>query len=313
MRNFAPIVIFCYRRSIDKLIHALLQNKEAENSDLIIFSDGFKSKSEKNDILNNRKKLKKIIGFKSIEIIESTNNQGLSKSIINGVTYIFNKYDRAIILEDDLIVSKYFLNYMNNALGYYENNLDIWAISGFSPPLPCLKNYSADVYFSYRTYCWGWATWKNRWNNSIWSMKFFKNFKKNKDLIKRFELGGNDLFKMLELYYLEKIDSWDIVWCYNQFINKAYSVFPKNSMTKNIGFNDGFETHTSSDGEKWNVKLATSKINCLNTSLNKEIISCFKEYHDLSFYTKVGYFLKKFGGYEIAKKLKSSVNFIKNI
>jgi hypothetical protein len=75
-------------------------------------------------------------------------------------------------------------------------------------------------------------------------------------------------------------------------------------MSKNNGFNDGFETHTSGDGAKWDVRLASSKIIFFNASLNQEIIMCLKKYYDLSFYTKVGYFLKKFGGYEIAKKLK---------
>ena len=303
MNDYAPIIIFSYRRKINKLIKSLLKNKEAKLSDLFIFSDGFKSQIDKQDVLSVRISLKKISGFKSIKIFESKKNNGLSSSIIKGVKLIINNFGKAIILEDDLIVSKYFLQYMNKSLNIFKDRKDIWSISGYGPPLPCLRNYSHEVYLSCRTSSWGWASWKDRWNKTNWSMKFFKNFKKNKKLIKKFEQGGDDLFRMLELNFLKKIESWDILWCYNQFINNSYSVFPKFSMSKNKGFADGFETHTSGDSAKWDVKLASCKINSFNTFLNQEIMMCFKKYYDLSLYTKIGYFLKKFGGYEIAKKI----------
>ena len=48
MNDYAPVIIFCYRRKIDKLIYSLLRNKESSNSKLFIFSDGFKSKLDEN-------------------------------------------------------------------------------------------------------------------------------------------------------------------------------------------------------------------------------------------------------------------------
>jgi hypothetical protein len=304
MNSTAPIILFCYRRKINKLINSLQKNKEASYSNLFIFSDGHKSNEDKKDVLDVRKSIKKISGFKSTKIFESEKNNGLSSSITKGITHIINNFGKAIILEDDLIVSKFFLQYMNKSLNIFQDRKDIWSISGYGPPLPCLRNYSHEVYLSCRTSSWGWATWKDRWNKTNWSMEFFKNFKKKKNLIKQFEQGGDDLFRMLELNFFKKIDSWDILWCYNQFINKSYSVFPKFSMSKNKGFYDGFETHTSGDATKWDVRLASCKINSFNTSLNKEIMMCFKKYHDLSFYSKIGYFLKKFCGHEITNKLK---------
>jgi hypothetical protein len=308
MNHKAPIIIFTYRREINKLIKSLLKNREAKSSDLFIFSDGFKSQIDKQDVLNVRISLKKIIGFKSTKIFESKKNNGLSNSIKKGIKLIINNFGKAIILEDDLTVSKYFLQYMNKSLNIFKDRKDIWSISGYGPPLPCLKNYPYELYLSCRTSSWGWATWKDRWNKSNWSIDFFKNFKKKKKLIKQFERGGDDLFKMLELNFLKRIDSWDILWCYNQFINNSYSVYPKFSLSKNNGFNDGFETHTSSDGKKWDVRLASSKINSFKASLNVEIMMCFKKYYNLSFFNKIGFFLKKFGGYKIAKKLKYYLN-----
>jgi hypothetical protein len=70
MNHKAPIIIFTYRREINKLIKSLLKNKEAKSSDLFIFSDSFKSQIDKQDVLNVRMSLKKITGFKSTKIFE---------------------------------------------------------------------------------------------------------------------------------------------------------------------------------------------------------------------------------------------------
>ena len=293
MKNYAPVIIFCYRRKIDKLIYSLLRNKESSNSKLFIFSDGFKSNLDEHDVLNVRKSLKKIKNFKSVSIIESDKNNGLANSIIKGVTSIINKFDKAIILEDDLIVSPYFLNFMNNSLNFYKKNEHIWSISGYSPPINYPKNYREEVFLSLRSTSWGWATWSNRWDRVDWSMKNFNQFKKNKDKIKQFEEGGNDLFKMLELQHLGKIDSWAIRWCYYQFLHSAFSLTPKRSMIKNIGFSDKFRTHNSNKFSSHKINLAQSKINNLKALPNSEILYYFKKYHNLNFYSKVKYFLNK--------------------
>ena len=120
MNEYAPVIIFCYRRKIDKLIRSLLKNKEVKKTDLFIFSDGFKSETDKKDVLNVRKYLKKIKGFKSVNIIERIKNKGLANSIIEGTSQIINKFDKTIILEDDLVVSPYFLHFMNNSLKFYQ-------------------------------------------------------------------------------------------------------------------------------------------------------------------------------------------------
>ena len=293
MNNYAPIVIFTYKRKIGNLIKSILRNKEASKSDLFIFSDGYKNLSEKLFISKVRDELKTIKGFKSIKIYTSDENRGLAKSIINGVTKIAKKFEKFIVLEDDLIVAPYFLNFMNRALKFYELDNNIWSISGYSPLLPCLKNYKYEVYHSLRSSSWGWATWSNRWNKIDWTMQDFLNFK-NDNLKKfRFNMGGNDLFKMLELQHLGKIDSWAIVWCYNQFINSTYSIFPKISMTKNIGFNDKMSTHNKSRNDKWNVELASKKISNLKAPIDAKILSQFKKFHDLNNLTKVKFFFKK--------------------
>lgn len=306
--SLAPIIIFTYRRLINKTIKSLLNNELAKYSDLYIFSDGSKNKKDLEDVIAIRKYLQTIGGFKSIKIIESLNNKGLASSIIHGSSEVLNKYSKVIVLEDDLIVSTDFLEYMNNALSFYENKELIWSISGYGPNLPCLKSYDDEFYLSVRSSSWGWATWKDRWDKVDWEVKSFSKLKKDKSIQTEFNVGGNDMYKMLELQMLGKIDSWAIKWCYSQFKFNTYTVYPKRSKVINNGFGDEKGTHNSGSNNKWVVALDDKKINFKDIKLQKEIVECFQHYYNLSLVTKIGYFFKKNGGYKIMKKFYKYLN-----
>ncbi len=299
----APIISFTYRRIPNKLIDSLLKNKLAKDKELFIFSDGYKNETDKQDVLEVRRYLKTIEGFKNITIYEADKNKGLANSIIDGVSQIINKYNKVIVLEDDLVVSNDFLDYMNEALKFYENDNRIWAISGYTPNLKSFKNYPYDVYLSVRANSWGWATWKDRWDSIDWDIKDWQEFKKDKNAIDRFNLGGNDMFKMLELQMLGKIDSWAIRWCYNQYILNKYTVYPRKSKVINDGFSDSKGTHNSGKNDKWIVELSNEKINFKDLYVQQEILECFQKHYNIRVATKIGYLLKKIGGYEVVKKL----------
>jgi len=302
----APIIIFTYRRNIDELIASLQKNKLAIQSDLYIFSDGYKNEIDKKDVLEVRENLKEIDGFANISLIESPNNKGLANSVIEGVTYVFESYEKLIVLEDDLVVSSDFLDYMNEALNFYQESENIWSISGYTPNLECLKEYDKDVFLSVRASSWGWATWKERWESIDWDIKDYKKFKKDKNAIKEFNRGGNDMSKMLETQMLGKIDSWAIRWCYNQFKKQSYTIYPRKSKLINVGF-DEKGTHNSTGADRWSTSLSNDKIIFENLEINDKLIKCFAQKYDLEFKTKVGYFLKQYGGYKFVKKIMNRI------
>ena len=301
--NLVPIILFTYRRTPKETIESLLKNDLAKESELFIYSDGCKSEVDKNDVLGVRAYLKTIEGFKSIEILEAPENKGLASSIIGGVAEIISKHEKVIVLEDDLIVSSDFLKYMNHALEFYKNDEKIWSISGYAPKLPCLENYDKGLYLSPRGSSWGWATWKDRWDSIDWLVKDFKMLRYDKQMKRKFELGGDDMYKMLELQMLGKIDSWAIRWCFSQFLQKRHTVYPVKSKVINNGFNDSKGTHNSGGSSKWDVKVSNVKVDFVKLVVDANIIECWKSYHDMSLFTKIGYFLKKFGGYKIIKKI----------
>jgi hypothetical protein len=239
----APILLFTYNRLqiLEKCVSALGKNKGAEESDLYIFSDGPKSEKDELQVDRTRSYMKTITGFKSVHLFCAETNKGLAKSIIDGVTEIINKYDKVIVLEDDLVTSSNFLSYMNQALEYYSNNPKIFSISGFSIPIAGLNK--EEVYFTQRASSWGWATWKERWNPIDWEVKDFDSFSKDSSARKNFNKMGSDMSSMLEKQIKGEINSWAIRWCYHQFRNNLYTVFPAVSKVENIGFNNE-ATHT---------------------------------------------------------------------
>ncbi|HIP34097.1 MAG TPA: sugar transferase [Bacteroidia bacterium] len=306
-QKLAPIVIFVYRRDISDIIKKLLKNKLSSESKLYIFSDGYKSSLDKKDVTNVRKVLQNIKGFQSVKVYESKLNKGLANSIIDGVNLILDKYNKIIVMEDDLLVADNFLDYMNEALEFYEKQSNIWSISGYSPNLNCLKTYNKDIYLTMRASSWGWATWKDRWSSIDWEIKEWDNFRKNKTEINEFNKSGNDMFKMLELQMLGKIDSWAIRWCYNQFTQRKYTIYPTKSKLVNIGF-DNKGTHNSRGFERWDVDVSNTDVVFDSIEPDKQIIECFKKYYNLKIITRFGYFLKKTGGYKIAKKLLNNLS-----
>ena len=139
--NLAPIVLFVYNRTdhLSILIKSLKKNKLFKESKLFIFSDGPKDENDKISIQNIRLFIQKELDLFQYELVSRSKNYGLSKNIINGLNEVFNKYEKAIILEDDLELSPFFLSYMNDALNTYENDNNVASISGYIYPIDKLN------------------------------------------------------------------------------------------------------------------------------------------------------------------------------
>ena len=258
--SLAPILLFTYKKvaPVKKVVAALQKNFLAKHSELIIFSDGPRREADSEQVNEVRKFLETVKGFKSIKIHEAPNNMGLAKSIITGVTKVFEEKDRVIVLEDDLVTSHNFLNFMNQALNEYEFNLDVHSISGYTMPITTPKNYEYDSYCTMRASSWGWATWKDRWEAVDWEVKDYPNFKKDSDQRRKFNAMGSDLSSMLAQQMEGKISSWAIRWCYDQFKKKQLTVFPTISKVSNIGFGDG-ATHTKYNDDRFSTYLDKSE------------------------------------------------------
>lgn len=254
----APILLFTYKRlaSLKKTVEALQQNQMAQMSDLFIFSDGPKSDDDVEQIEKIRAFLKTVDGFRTVEIAASQTNKGLATSIIDGVNKIFERYDRVIVLEDDLLTTPNFLKYMNNAMSYYEASAKAFSISAYSFDLRHNEDAQNTTYFLNRGWSWGWGTWKNRWQDVDWDVADYPSFSKDRKRQKEFAAGGSDLNNMLQKQMTGQLDSWAIRWFYHQYKVGGLTLYPLASKVYNNGF-DAYATHTSGSAKRYSPYLDT--------------------------------------------------------
>ena len=264
--ELAPVVLFVYNRPdhTRKTLYALTNNELAVQTQLYIFSDGPKGDAD-SETLHKIEQVRKIINEKhwcgEVEINESPVNQGLGTSIRQGVTEIIEKHGRAIVLEDDLITSPFFLNYMNDALEYYENRKGVFSISGYCLPPNKLKipeSYKYDVFVSLRNSSWGWATWADRWEQIDWEIKNFETIAFDPYIKEAFNRGGDDVFELLEYQVTGKLDIWSIQFTLAHFANHAVSIVPITSYVENAGL-DGSGMNCNKDETLRNAILCSNK------------------------------------------------------
>ncbi|OHB72552.1 MAG: sugar transferase [Planctomycetes bacterium RBG_16_43_13] len=243
MNDLSPIALFAYKRPshTEKSLESLSKCEGADESELFIFCDGAKKQEDVEAVNEVRRVVKSRKWCGKVHIIEQDRNLGLANSIIRGVTELCEKYGRVIVLEDDLIVSRYFLNYMNSALIRFENDERVMQISAHMFPVDLKIDLEA-VFFPFTT-SWGWATWRYSWLHFDQDMKGYNSLKKDVSLRRRFDLDGvYPYFNMLEQLRKGKVDSWAIRWYLSVFMQGGLTLYPTKSFVKNIGF-DGSGTH----------------------------------------------------------------------
>lgn len=259
MMQLAPIVLFTYNRPVHtrQTVEALLKNEYASESDLIIFSDAPKNDVAEEGVRQTRIYLKGITGFRSIKIIERTENMGLAANIIDGVTQVVNEYGRIIVLEDDLLTSPYFLRYMNEALSMYEDVDEVISVHGYVYPV---KKLLPENFFLIHTDSLGWGTWKDKWVYFNPNGEELLRQLVQRGLLRQFNFDGSYNFaRMLKRQTRGRNDSWAIRWYASAFLENKLSLFPGRSL---VFHNGGDNTGTNCVYESWlDVDLSDSPIN----------------------------------------------------
>lgn len=261
MNNPAPIALFVYNRlnHLKQTIDSLIKNTIAKDSDLYIFSDSFKDELDKERVKEVRKYIKTIKHFKRIEILEQKENLGLSKSIIEGSTQLLNLFGKVIVVEDDLILSQYFLEFINRALIYYEDEEQIISVTGYSFPINFPNSYNESVYILPRISSWGWGITKHQWDSINWDDNYYYKIISDKNLRHVINSSGYDVLPMLYNYLRKKNRSWAVRATISASVQNKFTIYPTKSFVMNIG-NDNSGTN-SRKTSKFNVSLIDNTIN----------------------------------------------------
>ncbi|MDA8090980.1 MAG: hypothetical protein M0Z61_12280 [Nitrospiraceae bacterium] len=277
--SFAPIALFVYNRPwhTRQTVEALKKNELAAESDLFIFSDGPKNAAFEGQVKAVRDYLRTIDGFRAIHITERNENYGLAKSIIGGVSEVISRFGKIIVMEDDLVSSKYFLKFMNEALNFYENEENVASISGYMYPL---EERLPASFFLRGAECWGWATWRRGWNVfEADGKKLIQEIHRRK-LKKIFDVNGAYGYtKMLQDQIAGKNDSWAVRWHASVFLKDMLTLYPGASLILNIGF-DGSGTHCGRINGPSQIQISekSPRMKQIPVTENKEIFITLEKF-----------------------------------
>lgn len=231
------IVLFTYNRPdrTGDLLESLTKDHACANLELMVFCDHY----EQNPAISEEifQVIRKYESrFAGVEFDLASENRGLSKQIISGVTKAFQKYDALVILEDDLVMDKNAVTYFLSCLERYEGDDRIFSINGYSPITEVVE---PSLFLTSRLSPWGWATWKDKWLAVDWDKEM-----RISDLnLRRVLIDGIDLLRMITATNRGKIDSWAIRAYCHQNRGKLLSVCCTHSFVMNNGFGAN-STHT---------------------------------------------------------------------
>lgn len=238
----APIAIFAYNRPshLEAVLDALAQNPQARDSDVHIFCDGPKTAKQLEATNAVRAVADNARGFGRVEVVKRPENWGLSRSIVSGVSEICDRYGSAIVLEDDVVPTPFFLGYVNDALVRYRDDARVASVGchTFDSGMELPETFFLDV-----PDCWGWGVWKRSWDSYEADGAALLARIREQKREAEFDFDGTyPYLQMLADQVLQRNDSWAVRWYARTFIDRSLTLYPRRPVTQNIGF-DGSGVH----------------------------------------------------------------------
>ena len=244
--NYAPIAYFAFNRPAHtaRTLAALAANPLAKATDLHVFVDGARNEAERSLVTKVLDTVRTVPGFRTVVVHASETNQGLYCAITGGVSRVLAGAGRVIVVEDDILVSPFFLTYMNEGLDRFESDLRVGSIHAYSPPIAGLP----DHFFLRGGDCWGWATWTDRW--SLYredTRELVSELVANGQLDAYLNIYGHHSLVHLIKRAWGRNFSWASNWHASLFLAGKLTLHPGRSHVENIG-NDGTGTHAADSG-----------------------------------------------------------------
>jgi hypothetical protein len=267
VRGPAPIALFVFKRPwhTQKTLESLAANDLARESELFVFADGPRGAHDAEAVRAVRDVVRRTNACKRVHLIESARNRGLAASIIQGVGRLVHEYGRVVVLEDDLVLSPWFLEYMNGAIERYARCERVMQIAGnmFVSHAPA----ASDSVFLPIVSSWGWATWRRAWRFFDENLAGAREILDDEPLRRRFDLMGCYPYSYLVGQQMQgRIDSWAIRWYLSVFRRDGLVLYPTRPLVRNIGF-DGTGVHCETTRD-WEVSLSAQPIQSYPRSID---------------------------------------------
>ncbi|HEY9673899.1 MAG TPA: glycosyltransferase family A protein [Waterburya sp.] len=187
-------------------------------------------------------------------------NLACDPRIIDGLNWVFDIVEKAIILEDDCVPHPTFFPYCEELLEQYRDDKRVMNISGQNV-LFGRKRTEYSYYFSRFTLCWGWATWRRAWQYFDTDMKLWPEVQERKFMKDILEdpYAVKVWTRTVQMLYDGRLTGWDFKWIFACWLQNGLCIIPQVNLVTNIGY--GVEATHSHDEEDPYIKMPTEAIN----------------------------------------------------
>lgn len=183
-------------------------------------------------------------------------NLGIAVSIISAVDWFFSKENFGVILEDDLVTSEDFFDFVIENSDSIIKIPEIMMISGNQ----FLVNTKPDnIYITHYPQIWGWGTCRAKWKflrSGLLEDVVYQRFNCRKSVFNFWNIGSKRVHDGLH-------DTWDIPLARFMKFNSKICIIPNNNLVTNLGF-DSFAKNTRS----LDFPLGVDRVKMLNVNLN---------------------------------------------
>jgi hypothetical protein len=167
-----------------------------------------------------------------------------------GLDWVFERTDRAMVLEDDCVPNLDCFRFFDELLERYQDDEVVWQIASRALPLPSDAFEGASYALAGFGPIWGWATWRRAW--STHRRRFPRTHDGSPAPPDASGLESSRLLTAKGRRYFDDVASapvgdgfsWDSYWSLSTVCERGLVVFPRSNLVENVGFGEE-STNTS--------------------------------------------------------------------
>ncbi|MCQ2497615.1 MAG: hypothetical protein MJ133_01405 [Lachnospiraceae bacterium] len=239
-----PVAFITYIR-LDTTIQAFESIRNARPSKLYHISDAANTEEKQKKVEEVRNYVRENIDWPCEFITNyASANIGCKNRIVSGLDWVFSQEEKAIIIEDDVVVSKSFYRFAQEMLDRYSDNDQVMMVTSGNGVTT--YDNGNDYWFSHNCSIWGWATWRHAWEKNDVNLTQWPKLKKDKILYKFYDERAARIYERgIDSVYSGELNTWDYGWLLAKAVYNGMEIVPCVNMMKNVGIESEEATHKS--------------------------------------------------------------------
>jgi len=172
-------------------------------------------------------------------------NLGCKNGVIAGLDWFFSLEEQGMVLEDDCLPNAAFIHFCQELLVKYANEPQVYMVGGHNPMGHWHSSHSH--HFARIGHIWGWATWRDRWQQFDPLLPGSDEFREHNGFKRLFGLTNvaDDVLQNVDRVNSGILDTWDCQWTLYHAMKGRMAAVPAFNLMDNIGF-DATASHTHS-------------------------------------------------------------------